>query len=154
MIKKIFQVILILMLTTNQSYSAGSSSDSGSKVKKPKANTPYYSATIRIKKAKKLEAKGIGTRVVSMPCWELFKKQDLIYRKRVLPSGPVRVAIEAGIEQGWEKWLYGERGNENKASFVGMKSFGASGPANELYNTFEITAEEVIERVDKLLSKR
>ena len=58
MIKKIFQVILILMLTTNQSYSAGSSSDSGSKVKKPKANTPYYSATIRIKKAKKLEAKG------------------------------------------------------------------------------------------------
>ena len=51
---------------------------------------------IALEAQEKLEAKGIGARVVSMPCWELFKKQDLIYRKRVLPSGPVRVAIEAG----------------------------------------------------------
>ena len=108
---------------------------------------------IALEAQEKLEARGVGTRVVSIPCWELFKEQDLIYRKKVLPSGPIRVAIEAGVEQGWEKWLFGERGNANKAAFIGMKSFGASGPANELYENFQITATAVVERVDKLLSR-
>ena len=78
----------------------------------------------------------------------------MIYRKKVLPSGPIRVAIEAGVEQGWEKWLFGERGNANKAAFIGMKSFGTSGPANELYENFQITAAAVIDRVDRLLSRK
>ena len=57
-----------------------------------------------------LEAQGIGTRVVSMQCWELFEAQPDAYRKRVLPAGPVRVAIEAGLRFGWDKWLCAEGG--------------------------------------------
>ena len=98
-----------------------------------------------------LEATGIGTRVVSMPCMELFAQQDEAYRKRVLPAGPVRVAIEAGVRQGWDQWLLGERGREAKAAFVGMSSFGASAPAEQLYEKFGITAENVVAQVKTLL---
>ncbi len=98
-----------------------------------------------------LEAEGIGTRVVSMPCWELFEAQDESIRKRVLPGGPVRVAIEAGVRLGWDKWLLGERGRESKAGFVGMDSFGASAPAPELFEKFGITAEATAQKVRDLL---
>ena len=98
-----------------------------------------------------LEAQGIGTRVVSMPCWELFEAQDDSYRKRVLPGGPVRVAVEAGVRFGWDKWLLGERGREAKAGFVGMSDFGASAPAEVLYEKFGITAEAVAAKVRALL---
>ncbi len=98
-----------------------------------------------------LEAEGIGTRVVSMPCWELFEAQDEAYRKKVLPAGAVRVAVEAGVRQGWDKWLLGERGREAKAGFVGMEGFGASAPADELYEKFGITAEGVAAKVKSLL---
>ncbi|MFY0632343.1 MAG: transketolase [Vannielia sp.] len=98
-----------------------------------------------------LEAEGIGTRVVSMPSMELFAKQDEKYRKRVLPAGPVRVAVEAAVQQGWDRWLLGERGREAKAGFVGMTSFGASAPAEELYEHFGITAKDVAEKVKSLL---
>ena len=109
--------------------------------------------TIALAAQEKLEAEGIGTRVVSMPCWELFEKQDLSYKKKVLPSGPIRIAIEAGVQHGWEKWLYGERGNQNKAAFIGMSSFGASGPAKDLYKYFKITPTDVIKKVKELTSK-
>ena len=98
-----------------------------------------------------LQAQGIGTRVVSMPCWELFAQQDESYRRRVLPPGPVRVAVEAAIGQGWERWTMGERGKSAKAAFVGMEGFGASGPAPELYAHFGITAEAVVARARGLL---
>ncbi|WP_368183707.1 transketolase [Aestuariibius sp. HNIBRBA575] len=98
-----------------------------------------------------LEAEGIGVRVVSMPCWELFEAQEDSYRKRVLPAGPVRVAIEAGVRLGWDKWLLGERGREAKAGFVGMDSFGASAPAGELFEKFGITAEATAQKVRDLL---
>jgi transketolase len=98
-----------------------------------------------------LQAEGIGTRVVSMPCWELFAQQDESYRKRVLPAGPVRVAVEAGMRLGWDQWLLGERGREAKAGFVGMDSFGASAPAGDLYRHFGITAEAVAEKAKSLL---
>ncbi|MGB2202759.1 MAG: transketolase [Pseudooceanicola atlanticus] len=98
-----------------------------------------------------LEAEGIGTRVVSMPCMELFAEQDEAYRKRVLPAGPVRVAVEAGMRMGWDRWLLGERGREKKADFVGMSSFGASAPAEVLYEHFGITAEAVAGKVKALL---
>ncbi|MEM1362738.1 MAG: transketolase, partial [Pseudomonadota bacterium] len=65
-----------------------------------------------------LQAEGIGTRVVSMPCWELFEEQDEAYRKRVLPGGPVRVAVEAAIRFGWDRWLFGERGRREKSGFI------------------------------------
>lgn len=98
-----------------------------------------------------LEGEGVGTRVVSMPCWELFEAQDDNYRRKVLPAGPVRVAVEAAIGFGWDKWLLGERGKNGKAGFVGMEGFGASAPADELYAHFGITAQGVAEKVKSLL---
>ena len=98
-----------------------------------------------------LQAEGIGVRVVSMPCMELFEAQEESYRKRVLPAGPVRVGIEAGVRTGWDKWLLGERGRDAKAAFVGMSSFGASAPADVLYEKFGITAENVVAQVKTLL---
>lgn len=100
----------------------------------------------------KLEAEGIGTRVVSMPCMELFAQQEEAYRKRVLPAGAVRVGIEAAVRDGgWDRWLLGERGREAKAGFIGMSSFGASAPADELYAKFGITAEATVAKVKDLL---
>nr|WP_245230996.1 transketolase [Zongyanglinia huanghaiensis] len=100
----------------------------------------------------KLESEGIGTRVVSMPCMELFAEQDEAYRRKVLPAGPVRVGIEAAVRDGgWDKWLMGERGQDKKAAFVGMDSFGASAPAGELYEKFGITADATVAKVKNLL---
>ena len=98
-----------------------------------------------------LQAEGIGTRVVSMPCMELFAQQDEAYRKRVLPAGAVRVAVEAAVRQGWDRWLLGERGREQKAAFVGMDSFGGSAPAGDLYGHFGITPEAVAGAAKDLL---
>ncbi len=98
-----------------------------------------------------LHAEGIGTRVVSMPCWELFEEQPDAYRRKVLPAGPVRVAIEAGIRFGWDRWLFGERGRREKSGFVGMHDFGASAPAPTLYKELGITAEAVVAKVKSLL---
>ncbi len=98
-----------------------------------------------------LEAEGVGVRVVSMPCWELFEAQDEAYRRKVLPAGPVRVGIEAAARFGWDKWLCGERGSARKADFVGMEGFGASAPAPDLYAHFGITAEAAAAKVRALL---
>ncbi|MDO6730354.1 transketolase [Marinovum sp. 2_MG-2023] len=99
-----------------------------------------------------LQAEGIGVRVVSMPCMELFAAQDEAYRKRVLPGGPVRVGIEAAVrEGGWDRWLLGERGREAKAGFIGMPGFGASAPAGELFEHFGITAAAAVAKVKELL---
>ncbi|MHA6344804.1 transketolase [Roseivivax sp. CAU 1761] len=98
-----------------------------------------------------LQAEGIGTRVVSMPCMELFAQQDEAYRRRILPPGPVRVAIEAACRMGWDRWLTGERGRPNKADFVGMEGFGASAPAEVLFEHFDITAEAAAAKVKALL---
>ena len=98
-----------------------------------------------------LQAEGIGTRVVSMPCMELFASQDDAYRKRILPGGPVRVGVEAGVRQGWDQWLLGERGKWGKADFVGMDRFGASAPAEELFEKFGITAANVAQKAKALL---
>ncbi|SCM68446.1 transketolase [Donghicola eburneus] len=106
---------------------------------------------IAMEAKKLLEAEGIGTRVVSMPCMELFDAQDEGYRKKVLPAGPVRVAVEAAVRQPWDKYLLGERGREAKAAFVGMEGFGASAPAETLYEKFGITAANVAQKVKDLL---
>ena len=99
-----------------------------------------------------LQADGIGTRVVSMPCMELFAAQDEAWRRKVLPAGTVRIAIEAGVRAGgWDRWLLGERGREAKAGFVGMASFGASAPIERLYKEFGITAEATVAKAKALL---
>ena len=106
---------------------------------------------IALKAREALEAEGIGTRVVSMPSMELFAAQDEAWRKKVLPAGPVRVAIEAGVRQGWDRWLLGERGRDGKAAFIGMSSFGASAPYDRLYKEFGITTEAAVAAAKALL---
>ena len=81
---------------------------------------------------------GINAVVVSMPSFELFRKQPEIYRMKVLGSAP-RIAIEAAVGQGWHEWL------RQKDTFIGMSSFGASAPAKKLYEHFGITAAKVAE---------
>lgn len=95
-----------------------------------------------------LQAEGIGCAVVSMPCWELFDAQDSAYRRQVLgPSeGHVRVAVEAAVRFGWDRYL-GDRGG-----FIGMTGFGASGPADALYEHFGITAAAVAAEAKRCLA--
>lgn len=88
--------------------------------------------------AKILEADGLKVAVVSLPCWELFEAQPSDYQWKTLGDAP-RVGVEAAVEMGWSKWL-GSNGQ-----FIGMTGFGASGPAEELYEHFGITAEKVAE---------
>jgi transketolase len=91
--------------------------------------------------ADRLEANNTPTRVVSVPCFELFEQQDAAYQASVLGRGTVRVAVEAAIKQGWERFI-GEDG-----AFVGMTGFGASAPAEVLYEKFGITTEAVVAAV-------
>jgi transketolase len=85
-----------------------------------------------------LAKEGVQVRVVSMPSWELFDEQDAAYHEQVLPSAvTARVAVEAGVVQGWEKYL------GPKGKFLGMKSFGASAPLADLAKHFGFTAENV-----------
>ena len=88
-----------------------------------------------------LEADGVPTAVVSLPCWELFDRQDAAYRAATLGPGSVRVAVEAAVMQGWERYV-GEAG-----ATVGMTGFGASAPAKDLFAHFGITAEAVVAAV-------
>ncbi len=101
---------------------------------------------IAVKAAGMLEQRNISTRVVSVPCVELFMEQPDAYRGAIIGNSPVKIAIEAAVREGWDA-LIGSDG-----IFVGMKSFGASGPAKELYKHFGITAEAVVEAAEKRLS--
>ena len=96
---------------------------------------------IAVEAREMLEADGIPTAVVSMPCWELFESRDDADRDAVLGPGTVRVAVEAAAPLGWDRWT-GLGGG-----FVGMNGFGASGPARELYAHFGITAAAVAAEV-------
>ena len=91
-----------------------------------------------------LEAEGIPTAVVSLPCWELFAAQDVSYQNEVLGDA-LRVGIEAASGFGWERWL-GPDG-----IFIGMTGFGASAPAEDLFRHFGITPEAVAQAVRKRL---
>jgi transketolase len=94
-----------------------------------------------------LAAEGIGARVVSTPCWELFDRQDPAYRAEVIGQAPVRVAVEAAVRQGWERFI-GEDGG-----FVGMHGFGASAPSERLYEAFGITPAAVAAAVKARLAE-
>ncbi|WP_312595926.1 transketolase [Brevundimonas sp.] len=91
--------------------------------------------------AASLEAEGTPTRVVSVPSFELFEQQDAAYQAAIIGRGTVRVAVEAAIKQGWERFI-GEDG-----AFIGMSSFGASAPAGVLYEKFGITSDAVVAAV-------
>jgi transketolase len=98
--------------------------------------------------AKKLDQEGIPARVVSFPSWELFAAQDAAYRESVLPAKlPSRLAVEAGVSQGWEKWV-GERGE-----ILSIDTFGASAPLAVLQEKFGFTADAILARAKNLLNR-
>jgi transketolase len=99
---------------------------------------------IALEAADMLSRFGVEVAVVSMPCWELFEQQSEEYQQMVL-GGECRVAIEAASPMGWERWL-GKR-----SSIIGMDGFGASAPAQDLYQHFGITAQAVHDEVRRLL---
>ena len=103
--------------------------------------------SVALEAAEKLAVEKIAAQVVSMPCWELFEKQDKKYRDSVIPPNvKARVGIEAGVEQGWWKWL------GDKGVFIGMSSFGASAPGKVCFEKFGITVEKTIEAAKKAMS--
>ena len=93
-----------------------------------------------------LAAQGIDVRVVSVPSFERFAMQDKYYQQQVLGDKP-RLAIEAGLRQGWDRWL-GIDGD-----FIGMESFGASAPAPALYEHFGITADRAVARIKSMIEQ-
>jgi transketolase len=102
---------------------------------------------LAIEAQRDLKADGIDVVVVSMPCFELFEKQDSNHRSLVLGNAP-RIAIEAGVEMGWTKYL-----RPDIDTFIGMTDFGASAPASVLYEKFGITKQAIIEAVRRSIKK-
>ena len=91
---------------------------------------------------------GVRVRVVSMPCMENFTKADEAYREQVLPAScRARVAVEAASPFGWDKWIGSD------GAFVGMETFGASGPAKDVYDYFGITSHRVAELGKELIGR-
>jgi transketolase len=94
----------------------------------------------------KLEAEGISTRVVSMPSWELFEKQDAAYKETVFPkASKKRLAVEMASPMGWHKYTTDE------GDMLGMETFGESAPADDLYKHFGFTVDNVVKRAKALL---
>ncbi len=95
--------------------------------------------------AKKLDVDhGISAAVVSMPCWEKFEAQDAFYQQNILGSAP-RIGVEAAARMGWDRWI-GQTGR-----FIGMEGFGASAPADRLYEHFGITAKNITQTAIELI---
>ena len=92
-----------------------------------------------------LAEKGVPVRVVSMPSNFMFDQQDAAYRKSVLPCGIPRVAVEAGVSEGWYKYV----GLEGKV--IGIDRFGECGPANQVFEFLGITSAKVVEAVESVI---
>jgi len=100
---------------------------------------------LALEAARQLADDDIAAKVVSVPCLELFEQQDEAYRAEIAGTPGARVAVEAGVRQGWDRYL-GDNGK-----FVGMNSFGASAPAAELFEHFSITVAAIVEAVTSQL---
>ncbi|HEY8254540.1 MAG TPA: transketolase C-terminal domain-containing protein, partial [Rhizomicrobium sp.] len=107
--------------------------------------------SLAVEAAAKLKAEGITARVVSMPCWKLFEEQPVEYRRKVLGPGTVKVAIEAAARQGWDRYIGSELLSGEAGAFIGMHSFGASGPYKDVYAKFGITPDAAVAAAKKLL---
>ncbi|MBO6816488.1 MAG: transketolase [Rhizobiaceae bacterium] len=94
--------------------------------------------SLALEAQEELEADGIATRVVSVPCFELFQAQSAENRQQIIGDAPVRIGVEAAIKQGWEAIIGCE------GAFIGMDSFGASAPADQLFEHFGITTEAIV----------
>jgi transketolase len=107
-----------------------------------------YEVSLIVKAGRLLADQGIGVRLVSFPSWELFASQPLHYRDSVLPEHlTARVAVEAGVTLGWERWV-GDHGE-----IIGLNRFGASAPYSVLYEKFGITVEAIIAASLRLLRR-
>jgi transketolase len=96
---------------------------------------------------KLLTAEGLKVRLVSLPCWELFDKQDANYHEAVLPAAvTARVSIEAGVTLGWERYI-GQTGIA-----IGVNRFGASAPYQRIYQEYGLTPEKVVEAARKVMA--
>ena len=93
-----------------------------------------------------LEKDGTSVRVVSVPCMDLFLEQDGQYFQSLVCNDSLKIAVEAGVRQGWDHIIGGHN------PFIGMNSFGESAPAPDLFNHFGITTENIVETVKKKLS--
>ena len=93
-----------------------------------------------------LEAQGVPTKLVSVPCLDILMAQDEAYINGLLGENTVQIAVEAGIAQGWSS-LIGRKG-----TFIGMTGFGASAPAGTLYEKFGITADAIVAAAKAKLS--
>lgn len=87
-----------------------------------------------------LEAQGIGADVVSVPCWELFDEQDAAYRADLLPADALKVSIEAGVTLGWQKYV-------GDGLTIGMDTFGASAPAEVLFDHFGFAVDKIVPKI-------
>jgi transketolase len=104
--------------------------------------------TLILQAQEKLKEQGIAARVVSFPSWELFEKQDPAYKEKVFPKHiKKRLAVEAGSVLGWHKYVTDE------GDIIGMKGFGESAPAEELFKLFGFTVENVVKKAAALLGK-
>ncbi len=92
---------------------------------------------------------GVNVRVVSMPCTSIFDRQDATYRASVLPQGVPRVAVEAGVTDGWRKYVGAV--DDAKAAVVGIDTFGESAPAGALFKLFGFTVDNVVAAVRRVL---
>ena len=88
-----------------------------------------------------LESEGIGADVVSMPCTQLFDRQDATYRADLLPAGVLKVSIEAGVTLGWERYTGTDGLN------IGIDQFGASAPADVLFKHFGFSVEDILPKI-------
>ena len=93
---------------------------------------------------------GRAVRVVSMPCTQAFDRQDGAYRAAVLPAGVPRVAVEAGVTDGWRKYVGAV--DDPRAAVIGLDRFGESAPAPVLFKHFGFTGEAVAEAIRRVIA--
>jgi transketolase len=97
----------------------------------------------------RLAAEGVNVRLVSFPSWELFASESPEYRESVLlPDVTARIAVEAGVSQGWERWV-GDRG-----AIIAMNRYGASAPGKTIFQNLGFTADAIIEKANNLIKSR
>ncbi len=98
---------------------------------------------LAVEAQKTLDGKGISTRVVSVPCMELFFEQPEDYQKAIIGNSPIKVGVEAGVRMGWDQFIGSD------GIFIGMTGYGASGKGEALFEHFGITADAVVKAVEK-----
>ena len=102
--------------------------------------------SLAVTAAERLDAEGLGVRVVSLPCWEMFEAQSPAYRESVLPAGIPRVAVEAGATLGWERYV-------GSGPVVGVDRFGASAPGAEVAARLGLTEDAVCAAVHAVVDR-